>query len=122
MMVRQAALHALRIAHYAILGWGVTGWTFPAQGWLIAYLIAMPLIAVQWLVNRNTCVLNNLESWIATGRWRDATDAEQGGFIAGAFQRATGWRPSPRTADLLSYGLLAVFWVLGAVHLAWIHD
>lgn len=118
MTLRQAAVRVLQALHYAILAWGVVGWAIPSNGWLLAYLVAMPLIAVQWLVNRNTCVLNNLESWIATGRWRDATDAGQGGFIAGVFQRVTGWRPSSRATDAISYGLLAVFWVLGAIHWA----
>lgn len=118
MTPKQAVVAALRALHYAILAWGIVGWTFPHQGWLIAYLVAMPAIALQWLLNRNTCVLNNVESWIATGRWRDPQDAEQGGFIAGIVARATGWRPSAQQADMISYGLLFVFWCLGAAHLA----
>jgi hypothetical protein len=117
MTIRQAAVRTLQILHYAILGWGILGWLIPSNGWLIAYLVAMPLIALQWLVNRNTCVLNNVESWIATGRWRDEASAEQGGFIAGIVQRISGWSPSPRMVDLISYGLLAVFWTFGAFHL-----
>jgi hypothetical protein len=118
MIWRQSAIAALRALHYAILAWGVVGWTIPYSPLLNAYLIAMPLIALQWLLNRNTCLLNNVESWVATGRWRDETDAEQGGFIAGVFHRLSGWRPSPRQADLISYGLLAAFWALAAAHLA----
>lgn len=117
MILRQAAVGALRALHYAILAWGVLGWAIPSTPWLIAYLVAMPAIAAQWLINRNTCILNNVESWIVTGRWRDQDDADQGGFIAGLVRRATGWRPSPAMADRLSYGLLAVFWALGAAHL-----
>jgi hypothetical protein len=117
MTSRQAAIGALRALHYAILAWGVVGWAIPSIPWLVAYLILMTLIAVQWMINRNTCILNNLESWIATGRWRDETDANQGGFIAGVVQMATGRRPSDRAANILSYGLLAVFWALGFAHL-----
>ena len=102
--------------HYAVLLWGVVGWAIPSPAWLLAYLIAMPLIAVQWLLNGNTCILNNVESWIAAGRWRDETDADQGGFIAGVLYGLTGWRPSPRMNDAISYGLLAVFWILAAIH------
>lgn len=119
MTLRQAVVRALQALHYAILLWGVAGWAIPSNAWLTAYLVAMPLIAVQWVLNRNTCVLNNLESWIARRRWRDETDGEQGGFIAGLFQRATGWRPSPTMADAISYGLLGLFWTFGAIHLAW---
>jgi hypothetical protein len=114
---RQSAVAALRALHYAILAWGVVGWAIPLAGLLIAYLIATPLIALQWRFNRNTCVLNNVESWLATGRWRDETDAEQGGFIAGVFERTTGWRPGPRQTDIVSYGLLTLFWFLGLAHL-----
>jgi hypothetical protein len=114
---RQSAVAGLRALHYAILGWGVLGWAIPHQGMLIMYLVAMPAIALQWQLNRNTCVLNNIESWLATGRWRDETDSGQGGFIAGLFERATGWRPSPRMTDLIAYGLLGAFWILAAAHL-----
>jgi hypothetical protein len=116
---RQPAIAALRAAHYAILLWGVVGWAVPHDAMLIAYLCAMPAIALQWLLNRNTCILNNAESWVATGRWRDATDPQQGGFIAGLFHRFAGWRPSTAQVDGISYGLLALFWTLGAAHLAW---
>lgn len=109
----------LRGLHYAILGWGLLGWLAPSQNWLMAYLMATPLIALQWLVNRNTCILNNVESWIMTGRWRDESDANQGGFLAGILERLTGRRPSPRTVDMVSYSLLIVFWAFAAIHLSW---
>lgn len=118
MTLRQAAVQTIRVAHYAILAWGVTGWAIPSNAWLIAYLFAMPLIAVQWVLNRNTCLLNNLESWIVTGRWRDRADPEQGGFIAGFVEKVSGWRPSGRAANLISYGLLGVLWCVAATHLA----
>jgi hypothetical protein len=118
MTVTQAAIGILRGVHYAILAWGIAGWAVPSAPWLIAYLAAMPVIALQWLLNKNTCVLNNIETWLSTGRWRDPADAQQGGFIAGLIESASGWRPSPRAADLMSYGLLGLFWIFGAVHLA----
>jgi hypothetical protein len=110
-------LIAVQCLHYAILAWGLAGWLIPANGWLVAYLIAMPLLAVQWRLNGGVCVLNNLESWIATGRWRDESDPNQGGFFAGLIERVTGSRPTAFAVNILSYGLLAMFWVLAAIHL-----
>jgi hypothetical protein len=110
-------LAAVQGLHYAILIWGLAGWLIPSDGWLIAYLIATPLLALQWLLNRGVCVLNNLESWIAGGRWRDASDPNQGGFLAGLIERAFGTRPTAQAVNRLSYGLLALFWLLAAIHL-----
>ncbi len=107
----------LQATHYAILAWALVGWMIPSNAWLTAYLICMPMIAVQWLLNRNTCIMNNLESWLTTGQWRDTADPNQGGFIAGVLDRVTGWRPNGHQTNMISYGLLAAFCLLAFAHL-----
>jgi hypothetical protein len=114
---RQALLTGIQGLHYAILAWGLGGWMIPADAWLIAYMIAMPLLALQWRLNRGVCVLNNLESWLATGRWRDEGDPNQGGFFAGLIECTTGARPTAAAVNQLSYGLLTLFWTFAAIHL-----
>lgn len=109
----------LTALHYAVLAWGLLGWLVPDEAWLWAYLIGAPLIAVQWLLNRNTCVLNNIEGWLRTGRWRNPEHAQEGGFIAHIVERALGIRLSPSAVNFLSYGLLGLFWMLALAHLWW---
>jgi hypothetical protein len=116
----QGLASLVALLHVLILIWGVTGWLIPSRGWLIAYMIATPLIAAQWLLNRNTCLLNNLESWLKTGRWRDAADPGQGGFIAQIVRVLTGVVLTPAQVNALSYGLLALFWLLAYGHWRWL--
>jgi hypothetical protein len=109
-------IQTIRFAHYAILAWGLLGWIIPSPEWLIAYMIALPVLGIQWLLNRNTCVLNNLETWLRNGKWRDDEDAGQGGFIAGVIEKILGLRSTPWQTDFISYGLLGLFWLLAIAH------
>ena len=57
--------------HFAVMIYIVLGWLVPVQALLIFYVGFLPLVAVQWQFNKNSCVLKNLESLIRTGQWRD---------------------------------------------------
>lgn len=111
---------SLRLAHYAALGFGLIGWAIPVKGVLVAYLIFLPLVALQWRLNRDACVLDNVESWLRHGRFR-AGDAnpDEGSFIANLIARVLGLRLTPRAVSRLVYGLMAILFTLGAAHLAW---
>ena len=51
-------------------GFIVLGWAIPARGVLIAYLIFLPRHVLHWKLNRDACILNNLENWLRYRRWR----------------------------------------------------
>lgn len=103
--------------HFLFIPYTLLAWLIPNAAWLIIHLVAVPIIVIQWHFNDGICMLNNLESWLRTGRWRDTTDPDQGAWIAGLVERVLGWRPSPRWFDGLIYGLLVVSWLLSGVHL-----
>ena len=56
--------------HFAVMLFIVFGWALPQAGALVFYLVFLPAVVVQWQFNKNSCVLNNGESLLRTGRWR----------------------------------------------------
>ena len=55
-----------------------------------------PLVVLQWQLNRDSCVLNNLECLIRTGRWRNPENPEEGAFLLELVRRVTGLEHRPR--------------------------
>jgi len=97
--------------------------TFVLAGWLISsteallfYLVLLPAMATQWAVNRGSCVINNIETWLRTGRWRDHENGEDGRFLVMMCDWLFALRPDPAAVDRLSYSVILVLWVLGLSH------
>lgn len=112
--VKRDALALVFLAlHIAVLIYILTGWALPGVGF---YVIAVPLMVLHWPLNRNACVINNLESLIRTGRWRDPANREEGAWLRLLITARTGWDLSARLVDRLSYTALAVVWGLGIWH------
>jgi hypothetical protein len=66
------------IVHVLPLLYVLSGWAAPWRAALVAYLVFLPAMFLQWRLNKNSCVLNNIESLIRTGRWRDPQNREEG--------------------------------------------
>ena len=62
---------SLFLAHLLISAYVLLGWSIPSPAALLFYLLLLPAIAAQWHINRGCCVINNLESWLRSGRGRD---------------------------------------------------
>jgi hypothetical protein len=78
------------IAAYIIFGWIVS--PTPA---LVIYLVLLPAVVAQWYVNRGSCVINNLESWMRSGRWRDAQNRDKAGSCSCCATGFSGCGPTP---------------------------
>jgi len=96
---------------YILLGWAV------APG-LTVYLVFLPLMGLHWPLNRGSCVLNNCESFIRSGRWRDPANREEGAWLRCLVSDLSGLALSARQIDAISYGLLALLWGLAWWHWA----
>jgi len=105
--------------HFAIMIYILTGWLVPWQAALIFYLCFLPAVAVQWQFNKNSCVLNNVESLLRSGRWRDPNNREEGAWLQGLALKVTGILFKPWQMDLLTYVILVVLWGAGLSHLLW---
>ena len=66
--------------HMSVGAYVLVGWLFSCQPALLIYLGLLPAMATGWRLNRHSCVLNNLESLMRSGRWRDPESREEGGF------------------------------------------
>ena len=106
------------VLHLGIGGFVLTGWLISSFEALVFYLTLLPLMAVQWAINRRSCLLNNLETWLRTGRWRDACNPEEGRFLETLCDRLFAVRPGPAAVDRLSYTAVFLLWLLGLEHLS----
>lgn len=110
---RDALGIAFLLLHIAILIYILIGWALPQ---VTFYVVFLPLMVLHWLLNRNSCAINNLESLIRTGRWRDPRNCEEGGWLRALINNGTGIDLTVRQTDMLSYGLLTLLWGLGLWH------
>jgi hypothetical protein len=103
--------------HFVVLVFIVGGWAVPYAPALWLYLVFIPAVAVQWQFNRNSCVLNNAESWLRYGTWRSEQNAEEGAWLMTLIRNVTGIALTYRQVDLLTYGVMAALWLAGLSHL-----
>jgi hypothetical protein len=103
--------------HFAVMLYIVTGWLAPWHGLLVFYLVFVPAVALQWWFNRNACVLNNLETLIRTGRWRDPANIEEGAWLLTLVRSIFGRQLKPWHMDAFTYAVLATVWIFALVHL-----
>jgi hypothetical protein len=107
------------ILHLALVAFAAFGWLIPWPPLLMFYLIYIPAMALQWRFNAGSCVLNNIETLIRTGRWRNPGNREEGAFIKTLVEDVTGFQPTKRQMNRFIYCLISVFWALGLGHLLW---
>jgi hypothetical protein len=105
--------------HFAIMIFIVAGWALPWAPLLWLYLAFLPAVAAHWQINRNSCVLNNAESWLRYGTWRSAHNAEEGAWLMTLIKNVTGIHLRPWQVDLITYGVMAALWLAGLSHLYW---
>jgi hypothetical protein len=107
------------VLHLALVILAILGWLVPWRAALIFYLCYIPAMFLTWQLNDGSCVLNNIENLIRSGRWRNPTNREEGAFLKTLVEDVTGFQPSKRQMNTVIYCLISVFWLLGAGHLAW---
>ena len=111
---------SLFVFHLTVGGFVLAGWLISSYEALTLYLVLLPAMAAQWCVNRGSCMLNNLESWFRTGRWRDDQNPEEGGFLIMLCDWLFATRPSPPTVDRFSYSVVLFLWLLALGHFSWL--
>jgi hypothetical protein len=103
--------------HFAVMIYIVTGWLAPSRIALLFYAAFLPAIAAQWWFNKNSCILNNLESFIRTGRWRHSGNEEEGAWLQTLARNALGIDATALQVDVFTYAVLVLLWGLGFWHL-----
>lgn len=110
------------LIHLSVCAYIVGGWLIPSTSALVIYLAILPLIAMQWLVNRGSCVISNFETFLRTRRWRGPDTEREGRFISTVARSVFGFETSPSTVDCCSFGSVFVLWSLGFIHLSMLGD
>jgi hypothetical protein len=101
------------LVHIIILLVVVLGWAWPEPHWLIAYLIFLPAMFLHWKLNRDACILNNLENWLRHRRWRaPETNREEGAWLRTLLADATGITLTRARMDAVIYGTISLFWLV----------
>lgn len=110
--------HACFTLHFAVMLYIIAGWLVPWRPALVFYLVFIPGVWVQWLLNKDTCILNNTETWLRTGEWRNkAVNPEEGAWLLTLINGVTGLEFTARQIDFLNYSVLVVVWLLAVLRL-----
>jgi len=116
---RDALGNVCFVLHFAVMLYIVLGWAAPFRPALVFYVWFVPAVVATWPLNRCSCVLNNIESLIRTGRWRDPHNREEGAWLLNLAHNATGIAFKPWQIDALTYVAVAALWGVGLSHLLW---
>jgi hypothetical protein len=110
-----ATTDSLRLAvflfHAAIVGYVVSGWTSDEAVALLAYVILLPLIVLQWLLNGGSSIVSNIESLIRRGRWRHREGGLEGSFFDTVL-RSTGIRATKAQINTVVVSTMFLLWVV----------
>jgi hypothetical protein len=108
------------VLHIGVGGFVLGGWLLSSTEALLLYLVVLPAMATQWAINRGSCLINNVETYIRTGRWRDPHCGEEGKFLLMMCDWFFSTRPSPQAVDRFSYSIVIFLWFLALGHVSWL--
>jgi len=115
---RDALGHFCFALHLLILAVIVLGWSAPWRGFLIFYLIFIPATVLHWKLNKDACILNNIENWLRYRRWRaPERNPEEGAWLRTLIRSWTGIALTRRVMDIVIYAAMNLFWFLALGHL-----
>ena len=112
---RAAVVPAVRTIHYLVLLFVIFG---PLAPWGLALKIhawSLPLLFLQWKLNRNTCILTNLEHYLL-GEPIYGPEGE-GAFIKGLVTKFKDPPPSDRVINIGTYVVMFLLWTTSVLRL-----
>jgi len=105
--------------HFACVIYLFLGWAIPSYIGITFYLAFLPAVSIQWQFNKNSCVLNNIESLMRSGQWRDPHNKEEGAWLLTLATNIFGYPFKDWHIDVFTYLVLVFLWLLGMSHLLW---
>ena len=100
-----AGLHLLMVVYVAI------GWLSHTRVALLAYLLVLPLIMLQWLFNRGDSIVCGAEALFRSGRWRDAHNHYEDGPFQTLLRRISGADTSQAGIHLVISAAMLLLWI-----------
>ena len=104
------------LMHAGIIGYVASGWATDSEIALLAYVVLLPLIVLQWLLNRGTSVISNLENLARTGRWRDPHNGFEGAFFRTVLN-SVGVDATRAQINTGVIGVMFILWVVALVRM-----
>ena len=111
-------INIIQGVHYAAIVFLVFGWLVPNHFWLKVHAVSIPLVVAHWKLNRDTCVLTNLEA-ILRGEPPYPENGE-GQFVAGLLEAWFAWRPSRSMLAWVVYGPLGLALLISLARLSYL--
>ncbi|MGQ0742508.1 MAG: hypothetical protein ACT4OG_09505 [Alphaproteobacteria bacterium] len=96
--------------HLAVIAYVLTGWTVQSRDALFFYVLFLPGLCLQWILNRGSSLLTNVESYLRSGHWRDPENPDEGRFLQNLIRRSAGLAPSRAQAMTVACSLMLMFW------------
>jgi hypothetical protein len=107
---RDGLSYALLALHLAVMAYVLVGWTSNSRIGLLVYQLFLSGLALQWLFNRGSSLLNNFDTYLRTHHWRDARNTDEGAFLQNLIKWATGVSASQAQIMTVVYTLMFLFW------------
>ncbi len=105
--------------HFAVMIYIVTGWLAPWRPLLVFYLLFIPAVFVQWRVNEDSCILNNIEGWLRNRQWRNKhVNPEEGAWLLTLATKLTGLRVTAFQVNTFTNSVLVLVWGLALARLS----
>ncbi len=114
--MKNVLIWLVRKLHFLILIYVLVGWALP-QKLLFAYLLFIPVMILQWLVNDGTCILTNIENYVR--QKPAAKKVQQGQFLRGVVKKLIGVSPTDKALFWSIYALLGLFWIVALARYFW---
>ena len=107
---RDSLSYGLSALHLAVMVYVLVGWMSDSRIALLLYLLFLPALALQWLFNRGSSLLSNVESYLRTDHWRDPRNQDEGALLQNLVASATGLRASQAQIMTVVYSLMFLLW------------
>jgi hypothetical protein len=102
---------AMFLVHAGIVGYVVSGWTAQTREGLLLYVVLLPMIVMQWLLNGGSSIVSNIESLKRSGHWRDERDGLEGAFFQSVL-KSVGIDASKAQINTVVIVTMFLFWVV----------
>jgi len=96
--------------HLVIVAYIAIGWTIPSRSFLFVYLLVLPSILLQWILNFGSSIVVNFENLARIGCWDDHNNLFQGTFFQALLYEAGVALPNI-LINMIVCTLMFVFWI-----------
>ncbi len=117
---RDGLSYGLLVLHLMVMAYVLVGWTIDSRIGLLLYLLFLSGLALQWLFNRGSSLLNNFDTYLRTKHWRVPRNADEGAFLQNLLRWTTGLRASTAQIMTVVYTLMFLFWLAALMRMVMI--